>query len=234
MIPTYYHLVPYRSGYFKLHTLYLEHSHDLEGIIADQPQLRLLGIYFALDILHMDLWTKIEQLYQSASRRRAMPVVFMLSHLPYYGPRQIHMLPSFHRPEEALQVCQEIAASLNKWRNGFDGNIGYQLSLSLIGISEKDISLLDEVIRAMAACRRDYYPRDSEMYPCMNIILHEKYIQVSVRHLSQYVLAFIILDRSHGVFLNSLNLWDSSRTCRGYFLFYRMSRKTRYFCCQLI
>ena len=101
------------------------------------------------------------------------------------------MLPSFHRPGEALQVCRETAASLSKWRNGFPSD-GYGPSFSLIGISEENISLLGEVIGAMAACR-DYHTSK------MNIVLHDKYIQVS-RQESQYVLAFIILDRSHGVF----------------------------------
>ena len=172
MIP---HLLPsFRGGYFKLHTLYLEYSQDLEGIITDQPQLRLLGIYSALQ-LEMNLWTKIERLYQSPSRCRTMPVVFVLGCSAYFG--RIHMLPSFHHPGEALQVCRETAASLNKWRNGLHGNFGYELSLSLIGISEENINLLGEVIGAMAACRSDYYP--SGMYPCLNIVLHDKYMQVS-------------------------------------------------------
>ena len=69
-----------RGGYFKLHTLYLEHRHDLEGIIADQPQLRLLGIYCVFGPLQMDFWTQIEQLYQSPFRQRTMPAVFVLGH----------------------------------------------------------------------------------------------------------------------------------------------------------
>ena len=69
---------------------------------------------------------------------------------------------------------------------------------SLIGISEENINLLGEVIGAMAACR-DYHTNK------MNIVLHDKYIQVS-RQESQYVLAFIILDRSHGVFQILSNL----------------------------
>ena len=197
---TYYNMAPYRGGHFKLHTLYLEYSQDLEGIITDQPQLRLFGVHFSLHILDMNLWTKIEQLYQSSSRRRTMPVVFV-GCLPYYGP--IHMLPSFHRPGEALQACRETAASLNKWCNGFDRNSGYQLSLSLIGISEENVSLLGEMIEAMAACRRDYYPNG--MYSCLYIVLHDKYIQVSC-WASRHVLAFMILDRSHGIFMNLLNL----------------------------
>ena len=203
------HLALYRGGYFKLHTLYIEYSHNLEGIMADLPQLRLLGIFFGLNTFDMNLWIKIEQLYQSPSRRRGMPVVFMLGSSKFC-PRLIYMFPSFYRPGEALQVCRETAASLNKWRdgfggkwrNGFDENAEYQLALFLIGISEENISLVGEMIGAMAACR-DYYP--SEMYSCLNIVLHDKYIQVSCQA-SQYILAFIILDRSHGVFLNLLNL----------------------------
>jgi hypothetical protein len=190
----YYNLAPYRGGYFKLHTLYLEHSQDLEGIIADQPQLRLLGICFFLDILDMDLWTKVQQLYQSPSRRRTMPMVLLRDCLAHGG--LIYMLPSFHRPGEALQACREIAASLNKWRKSFHG---YELSLSLIGISEENICLLGEVIGAMAACK-DYYTGG------MNVVLHDGYIQVSCQA-SRYALTLIILDRSHGViFLNLLSL----------------------------
>ena len=106
------------------------------------------------------------------------------------------MLPSFYRPGEALQVFRETAVSLNKWHNGFDGS----LSLSLIGISEENISSLGEVIGAMAACR-DYYP--SKMYSCLNIVLHDKYIQVSCQA-SQYVLVFIMLDRNR-IFPNLLS-----------------------------
>ena len=109
------------------------------------------------------------------------------------------MLPSFYRPGEALQVCRETAASLNKWRNGFD----FRLTLSLIGISEENMSLLGEVIGAMAACR-DYYPW-GEMQSYLNIVLHDKYIQVSY-WASRYASTLIILDRSHGVFLNLLRL----------------------------
>ena len=128
----------------------------------------------------MILWTKVEQLYQSPSRRRTMPIVFVLGYLTYFSPPPwIHLLPSFYRPGEALQVCRETAVSLNKWRNGFDG----KLSLSLIGISKENISLLGEVIGAMATCR-DYYP--SKMYSCLNVILHDKYIQVSCQA-PQYV-----------------------------------------------
>ena len=188
-----FNLARYRGGYFKLHTLYLDHSHDLEGIIADQPQLRLLGICFFLDILDMDLWTKVEQLYQSPSRRRTVPMVLLRDSSAHGG--LIYMLPSFHRPGEALQACREIAASLNEWRKSFHG---YELSLSLIGISEEDIGLLGEVIGAMAACS-DYYTGG------MNVVLHDRYIQVSC-HASRYVLTLIILDRSHGVFLNLLSI----------------------------
>ena len=192
-ILTHHNLAPYRGGYFKLHTLYLEHSQDLEGIIADQPQLRLLGICFFLDILDMDLWTKIEQLYQSPSRRRTMPMVLLQDCLDHGG--LIYMLPSFHRPEEALKACREITASLNKWRNSFHR---HELSLSLIGISEENISLLGEVIGAMAACK-DCHTSG------MNVVLHDGYIQVSCQA-SLYALTLIILDRSHGVFLNLLSL----------------------------
>ena len=193
-ILTHHNLAPYRGGYFKLHTLYLEHSQDLEGIIADQPQLRLLGICFFLDILDMDLWTKIEQLYQSPSRRRTVPMVLLRDSSAHGG--LIYMLPSFHRPEEALKACREITASLNKWRNSFHR---HELSLSLIGISEENISLLGEVIGAMAAC--NYYTGG------MNVVLHDGYIQVSCQASRYgYALTLIILERSHGVFLNLLSL----------------------------
>ncbi|KAF8686922.1 hypothetical protein AX14_003756 [Amanita brunnescens Koide BX004] len=154
-----------RGGYFKLHTLYLKHSHDLGGIIANQPQLRLLGICFFFDTFDTDLWMKIEQLYQGPSRHRTMPTVLLWDCLA--DGDLIYMLPSFHRPGEALQACQEIAASLNKWRKSFHRS---ELSLSLIGISEENISLFGEVIRAVVACK-DYYTGG------MNIVLHDGYIQ---------------------------------------------------------
>ena len=136
---------------------------------------------------------KIEQLYQGPSRHRTMPTVLLWDCLA--DGDLIYMLPSFHRPGEALQACQEIAASLNKWRKSFHRS---ELSLSLIGISEENISLFGEVIRAVVACK-DYYTGG------MNIVLHDGYIQVSY-WASRYASTLIILDRSHGVFLNLLRL----------------------------
>jgi hypothetical protein len=165
----------HRGGYFKLHTLYLERSYDLEGIIAGQPQLRLLGIFSTFDVDTMDRnhRRRIERLYQSPSRRR---MVFVLYCWSTWTP--LHILPSFHRLGEALPVCQETAASPEGLPDEYD------LSLCLLGTSEENINLFSEAVGRMTAFPRDYAP--SWRYLCLKIVVLDKYIQVSYQR-SQYI-----------------------------------------------
>lgn len=89
------------------------------------------------------------------------------------------MLPSFNRLGEALRVCRETGASLNKWHNSFYSMYGCEVSLSLLGTTEENISLLGEAMAAMATYLRDLSGR----YPNLKIVVHDKYVQ-AVSHLS--------------------------------------------------
>ena len=114
-----------------------------------------------------------------------MPVVFTLADL-FDGPT-ITMFPAFHHPGDALRACREVATSLNNWHGCF-GQDKFHLSVSLLGISEENISLLSELMKAMAICLQDYCPRGSTHF---NIIIHEESIQVSSR-LFRCVITFIV------------------------------------------
>ena len=121
-------------------------------------------------------------------------MVFVLYCLPACTP--LHILPSFHRLGEALPVCRETVASLEKCPDEYD------LSLCLLGTSEESISLFGEAVGAMASLPRDYTPSWRDLY--LKIIVLDKYTQVSYKP-SQYI-SGIDHDRSHGGFLNSLHL----------------------------
>ena len=102
-----------------------------------------------------------------------MPTVFTLS--GRFHPT-INTFPSFHGPGEALRVCREVALSLSDWSNGFlRGKGKYHLSVNLLGISEENISLLGEMMEAMATCLQDNCPRGSTDF---QVIIY-KAIQVS-------------------------------------------------------
>ena len=157
--------------------LYLEGNHYLEGIVANQPHLRLLGI-------RTD--SRIPEINQGLSCCRTMPTVFALADL-LVGHR-ITMFPAFHQPGDALRVCREVASSLNDWSHFFRGEDRFRLSVSLLGTSQENISLLSELMEALASCLQYYGPRASTHF---SVIIHENSIQVSSQP-SQGVRTFII------------------------------------------
>ena len=165
-----------RGDYFKLHTLYLRYNRYFKGIIASQPHLQVLGIISDSRI------PKIKELYQDLSHcRKIMPTVFALA----YGPT-ITMSPAFHHPGEALRACREVATSLTNWHEFSEDT--YHLSVSLHGTSDENVSLLSELMEAMAICLQDYCPQASTEF---SVIIYENSIQVSSQ-LSRCVLIFII------------------------------------------
>ena len=100
------------------------------------------------------------------------------------------MSPAFHRPGEALRACGDVASSLvNNWSRFFRGKDGYHLSVSLLETSEDNISLLSELMDAMATYLQGYCPRASTEF---SVIVHEKSIQVLSSRLSRGDLTFII------------------------------------------
>ena len=171
----------YRGGHFQLHTLYLEDYHDLEGIIADQAHLRLIGIHETSHI--KPPWAKVEGLHQSSRRRRASPIVFALNDW-FCDSRRMTLFPAFHDPE-VHQEYQKIATS-PRGVNNFYGK-GYDLCFCLLGISEKNGSLLSDMMKAMALVHSSYNPKK---YVTLEIIDHDTSIHVGT-HLS------MLLDIDH-------------------------------------
>ena len=88
---------------------------------------------------------------------------------------------------EARRACRGVARSLTNWHGCF-GKDRYHLSVDLSGTSEENISLLNELMEAMATCLQDYCPRGSAHF---SLIIHEDSIQVKSRPF-QCVIAFII------------------------------------------
>jgi len=90
------------------------------------------------------------------------------------------MLPFLYHTGEAPKLCLETATLINKWPN-FRGNLRYGLGISLFGISEKNINLVKETMVAMMAslwgCCND---QSFESARIIEVIVHEKYIQVSL------------------------------------------------------
>lgn len=161
----------HRGNHFRLHTLCVEVSHDLEGIITAQPHLQLLGIYYAnSDIL---FGNKIRPLLKT-SRCHMMPTVFMLDSSAYITT--LALFPSSHRPGEALQVCQEIAASLGMFPKNYYVPDRCHISFHLGGIMKEHISLLQEVMEAMAICMRKYFHCSY-----LGVIIYDSTIKVTFR-----------------------------------------------------
>ncbi|KAF8344429.1 hypothetical protein F5887DRAFT_971140 [Amanita rubescens] len=167
-----------RGSYFKLHTLHLDYYYDLEEILASQPQLRFLGLH-TYDIDLQLVWKKLQELYQRKHHRHttsSWPAIFTID-FGIYGTRPITMFPAFHRPGEALQVLREISIHLESQSLYYED--GYDLSFSLLGISEDNISLFCEAMEAMAICtRRHLYPaltRRSSIN--LSIIVHKTTIE---------------------------------------------------------
>jgi len=134
----------------------LEQSHDLEGIITDQPQMRILAFsyYLVYPVMHIRLWKKIEGLYRNSTRHRTMPTIFGID-CSFSAP-QINLLPSFNRPKETLRVCKEIMSSLDLWSDVFFVEDGYELTLSLVGISKANLGMITEMMKVMVKHLKDY------------------------------------------------------------------------------
>jgi len=153
-----YRVWDYRGGYFKLDTLCLAHTHDLEGIIVDQPHLQLLGVYY--DSIPS---SRLSQLFQSiVSRHHTMPI-FMLDCSARHA--DLDIFPLSHRPGKAHQVCQDIAISLRKCPRGYYQQDACNLTFDLFGITAENISLFHEAAEAMAIYLNNC--------PYLNITIHE-------------------------------------------------------------
>ncbi|KAF8330674.1 hypothetical protein F5887DRAFT_999910 [Amanita rubescens] len=169
-----------RGGYFKLNSLCLGSAHDIEGIIAGQPHLRLYGIFYQDGGPNTHLWEMFERFSQTTSRHHTVPTFFMLDCHGDCGaklPVTYTLLPSLYHPGEVSQVCQETATLIKKWPF-LRENYGYQLCISLLGISEKNMYLVEKTMVAMMACLPDYHDLHDEFANVrVQAIIHAKYIQ---------------------------------------------------------
>lgn len=103
----------------------------------------------------------------------------------------LELLPSYHRPGEALKVFRDIETCLNS-------SHPYILQLDLSEISEKNIDLIREAMAAVATCQ-------PKRFDHLNIIVHQASIQVSYQHLKEGLSDVHHLLRICGSFRNSLN-----------------------------
>ncbi|KAF8341144.1 hypothetical protein F5887DRAFT_976925 [Amanita rubescens] len=101
------------------------------------------------------------------------PAIFILDFFALNNTCEITIFPVFHRSVDAPQVFQQISVHPNI-HDLYRGD-GYNVSLSLFGISEDNIHLFCEVLEAMETCaRRRLYPKLTwESYKILNIIVHE-------------------------------------------------------------
>ncbi len=174
-----------RGGHFQLETLYLNICwHDLDKVVARQPQLRFLGLYdtdFYGRLVSGDV-NRFRQIENSLCHHASSgPAIFiLLDFLTLTGSCDIIIFPVFHGSVDAPQVFQQISV-----HHDFYYEYGYDVSLSLFGISEDNINLFCEALEAMAMCaRRHLYPKLTRgSYTNLRIIVHETTIQVS-SHLS--------------------------------------------------
>jgi hypothetical protein len=160
-----------RHDHLRLHTLWLEHGHDLKGIIADLPNLRFLGIYFNRTFNHTGkrFRRKIKELIQASSSPHTTPTICMLqSPTLGWGPimgcislTPMVILPASHRLGEAVQECQEIARSLIEFPKRYLETRAYNITFDLFGITKEDINLLSEVMEGLATSIQSYSPSPS-------------------------------------------------------------------------
>lgn len=205
MMITDYDSIPHRGGHFQLHTLCLSHYvHDLEGIIVSQPNLRLFGVYYHFRLC-ATVCKKLDGVFQHLlSHRHTIELKLFLLHYSKSkdgSTAVINMLPFLHRPGEALQTCIE-AEKLTEWPDDFREASGHS-SLSLVGISEENISLLEESMEAMAECVQRGHPYLSN--PRLRIHVQHTKIQVSSHLFLGILLYSSSFSRNRGTFQNSSN-----------------------------
>ncbi|KAF8332435.1 hypothetical protein F5887DRAFT_996809 [Amanita rubescens] len=153
-----------RHDHLRLHTLWLEHGHDLKGIIADLPNLRFLGIYF--NCTDKRFGRKIKELIQTTSSPHTTPTICMLQSftlgqapaMSLFSRTPMVIFPASHRLGEAIQECQEIARSLIKFPKHYFKTGVYNITFDLFGITKEDINLLCEVMEGLATSIQSYGP----------------------------------------------------------------------------
>ena len=161
----------YRGGHFQLRTLWLEHGHDIWGIIADQPNLRFLGIFYD-DDADKYFWRKIRGLFRDASVSLPRTTLYMLKRC---GRRilTLELFPSSHHPGEVLQECREFARSLKEFpQDYYLLQAKCRLALNLFGLAMENLNLLAEVMEGIAT----YFP--VPIFMGVDIIMDDATMQV--------------------------------------------------------
>ncbi|KAM6492721.1 hypothetical protein JOM56_012445 [Amanita muscaria] len=125
-----------KSSCFQLHTLYCDSYQDLEGIIASQEHLRLLGIF------NDDIFD-----YR----------IFMLtwSERSYGKLDQLTLFPELCLPGQTFTLCRDIATSLVGRDLGKCQNVGpedhnFKLTIHVFDFSYAKTAIICEVVEAMA------------------------------------------------------------------------------------
>ena len=137
------------GNHFQLHTLWLEHGHDLAGIVANQPNLRFLGIYSD----SKPDWNVINELFRC---QNAMPTIILLKCLTEPINLPLELFPASHYPGQVLQECREIERSIREYQKVYyyRGRTCY-LTFNLMGLKEENMNLLVEVMEGIAICFPD-------------------------------------------------------------------------------
>ena len=196
----------YRHGHLQLRTVWLEHGHDLRGIIADLPNLRFLGIYF--NHTNKQFWTKIKGLIQTTTSPRTTPTICMLK---CYTPGRIMMsfdrlipvveiFPASHRPGEVALECREIARYLIEFPKGYFKRHHVSISFDLFGITNGNINVFIEVMEGMANCTQSY----SSSLHITSLAFRIDDTTIKVRSRLSSCTRLVYSNRSHGASLDSL------------------------------
>lgn len=121
-------------------------------MIADQPNLQFLGVYF--DHTGKRFWKKMKELFKLQNR---MPTICMLKFFSVLSPG-LEIFPASYRPGQVLRECREVAGSLREFPKYYY-YVGEQchLTFNLFGITEENIDLLAEVIEGIATSFRDMH-----------------------------------------------------------------------------
>lgn len=140
---------------------------DIKGIVASQPDLRLLGFH-RRNRMSKSLLTISKILHRDLSHLHPMPTIFMLDFYNDYRSIILELVPSYHLPGEALEAFREIEPYLNSSNR-------YTLQLDLFAISENNIHLFREVMEAAGTFRLDGFEH-------LNIIVRPRQVSIQVSH----------------------------------------------------
>ncbi|KAF8341153.1 hypothetical protein F5887DRAFT_976970 [Amanita rubescens] len=198
-----------RRGRFQLHTLWLDESHDLKGIVTNQPNLRLLGVYYGhRGDTDKHLWRQIKGLFQTVPSTRTMPTICMLNCYSPWVP-MVNIFPAYHRPGEVVREFQEIVRSLFEFPKRYLRRRGCNITFDLFGIKKENINLLGDVMEGIATCIRSFSPSWSTTF--LEFTIDDTMIKVHSR-LSSFT-QLVYSNRSHGTSpgplepYHSLNMW---------------------------